>query len=159
MPFPLRYAQEQDPAPAGKVLVVDDDPDFLEYTRIVLESQGYRVQTAASTEVAWKMMHADKPDVVLLDVMISYVLDGLHITRQMRDDPQLKDVPIIMISAIVSRDEAGIFPTDEYLAVDAFLSKPVDPAELLKEISRLIRSRNENKAKQGGWNATRTESK
>ena len=133
----------------GKVLVVDDDPDFLEYTRIVLESQGYTVQTAATSDVALRMMRADKPDVALLDVMMSYVLDGLNLTRQMRDDPGLKDIPVIMISAIVSREEAGVFPTDEYLAVDAFLTKPVDPANLLNQVAKLIKSRQEGGTKEG----------
>jgi CheY-like chemotaxis protein len=122
----------------GKILAVDDDPDFLEYTRIVLESQGYEVRTATSTEAALNLMRQDKPDVVLLDVMMTYVLDGVHITRQMRDDPELRRVPIIMISAIVSREEASVFPTDEYLSVDAFLTKPVDPADLLKQVAKLM---------------------
>ena len=126
---------------AGKILVVDDDPDFVEYTRIVLESQGYEVQTAATSDVALQMMREDRPDVALLDVMMSYVLDGLNLTRQMRDDPELKDVPIVMISAIVSREEAGVFPTDEYLSVDAFLTKPVDPAVWLDQVAKLVHSR------------------
>lgn len=126
---------------AGKVLVVDDDPDFVEYTRIVLESQGYEVQTAATAEQALKVMRQDKPDVALLDVMMSYVLDGLNLTRQMRDDPELRDIPVIMISAIVSREEAGVFPTDEYLAVDTFMTKPVDPADLLRQVAALIQRR------------------
>ena len=125
-------------SPAGRVLVVDDDPDFVEYTRIVLESQGYEVQTAANADLALQMMRAHKPDVVLLDVMMSYVLDGLNVTRQMREDPELRDVPVIMISAIVSREEAGVFPTDEYLSVDVFLTKPVDPADLLRQVAKLI---------------------
>ncbi len=126
---------------AGRILVVDDDPDFVEYTRIVLESQGYEVQTAATTEAALRMMRQDKPDVVLLDVMISYVLDGLNLTRQLRDAPALKDIPVIMISAIVSREEAGVFPTDEYLSVDAFMTKPVDPADLLAQVAKLMQTR------------------
>jgi len=134
---------------AAKVLVVDDDPDFVEYTRIVLESQGYQVQTAATTDLALEMMRKDKPDVALLDVMMSYVLDGLNLTRQMRDDPQLKDIPVIMISAIVSREEAGVFPTDEYLAVDAFMTKPVDPADLLEQVAKLVPSRQRNREKEG----------
>ena len=73
--------------------------------------------------------------------MMSYVLDGLNLTRQMRGDPELKDVPIIMISAIVSREEAGVFPTDEHLSVDAFLTKPVDPAVLLDQVAKLLESR------------------
>jgi len=133
--------------PAGKVLAVDDDPDFLEYTRIVLESQGYQVRTATSAEIALKMMHEEAPDIVLLDVMMSYVLDGVHITRQIRDDPRLKHVPIIMISAIVSREEAGVFPTDEYLSIDAFMTKPVDPADLLKQVAKLVPPHDEPKPK------------
>jgi len=128
----------------GKILVIDDDPDFVEYTRIVLESQGYQVQTAATTELAMQMMRKDRPDLVLLDVMMSYVLDGLNVTRQMRDDPELRTVPVIMISAIVSREEAGIFPTDEYLSVDAFLTKPIDPSDLLKQVARLIKHQHSN---------------
>jgi CheY-like chemotaxis protein len=121
----------------AKVLVVDDDPDFVEYTRIVLESQGYEVRTAATADLALQMMHQDKPDIALLDVMMSYVLDGLNLTRQIRDDPELHNIPVIMISAIVSKEEAGVFPTDEYLAVDSFLTKPVDPARLIQEVARL----------------------
>ncbi len=131
---------------AGKILVVDDDHDFLEYTRIVLESQGYQVRTATSTEAALKLMLEDKPDIVLLDVMMSYVLDGVHITRQMRDHPELRHVPVIMISAIVSREEASVFPTDEYLPIDAFITKPVDPGELLKQVAKLIRPHDGGKA-------------
>jgi len=125
--------------PAGKVLIVDDDPDFVEYTRIVLDSQGYEVRSAATADLALRMMREEKPDVVLLDVMMSYVLDGIHIARQMRDDPELRGVPVIMISAIVSREEAGLFPTDEYLAVDAFMNKPIDPTDLLKQVGELVR--------------------
>ena len=134
------------PSPA-KVLVVDDDPDFVEYTRIVLESQGYEVRTAATVDLALHLMRQEKPDVALLDVMMSYVLDGLNLTRQIRDDPQLRDIPVIMISAIVSKEEAGVFPTDEYLAVDSFLTKPVDPANLLKEVARLTQHRKQDEAR------------
>lgn len=129
----------------GKILVVDDDPDFVEYTRIVLESQGYEVRTAATADEALRMMRQQKPDVALLDVMMSYVLDGINLTRQIRDDPDLRDIPVIMISAIVSRDEAGIFPTDEYLSIDIFLSKPIDPGDLLQQVAKLMRRRKGDK--------------
>jgi two-component system sensor histidine kinase/response regulator len=131
-----------------KILVVDDDPDFVEYTRIVLESRGYEVESAATTELALRLMREEKPDVALLDVMMSYVLDGLNLTRQIRDDPQLRDIPLIMISAIVSREEAQVFPTDEYLAVDAFLTKPVDPENLLEQVARLLGNGQHSKDKE-----------
>jgi CheY-like chemotaxis protein len=125
----------------GKVLVVDDDPDFVEYTRIVLESQGYEVRTAATADLALSLMRQETPDVALLDVMMSYVLDGINLTRQMCDDPQLRDIPVIMISAIVSREEAGAFPTDECRSVRAFMTKPVDPGNLLQQVAKLIQQR------------------
>jgi CheY-like chemotaxis protein len=123
---------------SGKIVVIDDDTDFLEYIRIVLESHGYHVRTAASTETGLTLMREDKPDLVLLDVMVSFVLDGLHVMRHFRDDPQLKDVPVIMVSAIVSRDEAGLLPTNERMPVDAFMTKPIDPSDLLEQVARLI---------------------
>jgi CheY-like chemotaxis protein len=126
---------------AGKILVVDDDPDFVEYTRIVLESHGYEVRTAATAELALRLMRQEKPDVALLDVMMSYVLDGIQLTRQMCDDPELRNIPVIMISAIVSREEAGAFPTDECVSVKAFMTKPVDPGELLRQVAKLAQHR------------------
>jgi CheY-like chemotaxis protein len=123
---------------AGKILVVDDDPDFVEYTRIVLESQGHQVRTAATTDQALELMRQDRPDVALLDVMMSYILDGINLTRQMQDDPQLRDIPVIMISAIVSKEEAGAFPTHSDLIVHHFMTKPVDPADLIKQVDLLV---------------------
>ena len=125
----------------GRILVVDDDPDFVEYTRIVLESQGYEVRTASTVDAALRLMREAPPDVALLDVMMSYVLDGITLTRQMRDDPALSDIPVIMISAIVSKEEAGAFPTDDELFVHTFMTKPVDPAELLQQVGALLQSR------------------
>jgi CheY-like chemotaxis protein len=123
---------------AGKILVVDDDPDFVEYTRIVLESQGYQVRTASTVDLALSLMREERPDVALLDVMMSYVLDGLTLTRQMRDDPELSKIPVIMISAIVSKEEAGAFPADADLSIHAFLTKPVDPIDLLEQVGALV---------------------
>jgi len=125
---------------AGKILVVDDDPDFVEYTRIVLESHGYQVRTAATVDQALELMRREKPDVALLDVMMSYVLDGINLTRQMQDDPELYDIPIIMISAIVSKEEAAVFPAQSDLLVHHFMTKPVDPADLIRQVDELVRS-------------------
>ena len=124
----------------GKVLVVDDDPDFVEYTRIVLESQGYQVRTASTVDQALELMRQERPDVALLDVMMSYVLDGINLTRQMRDDPDLRDIPVIMISAIVSKEEAGAFPAEADLVVHHFMTKPVDPGDLIRQVDELVRS-------------------
>ena len=125
-------------AAKGKILVVDDDPDFLEFVTIVLESRDYEVYTAENAREGLATMRQVKPDLVLLDVMMSYALDGLNVTREMRSDPELREIPLILISAIVSREEAELFPTDEYLHADLFMSKPIEPAELLEQVGKLI---------------------
>ena len=122
----------------GKILVIDDDPDFLEFATIVLESEGYEVYTAESTGEGLSEMRRLKPDLVLLDVMISYTLDGLNVTREMRGDPELREIPLILISAIVSREEATLSPTGEHLHADFFMSKPIEPSELLEQVGKFI---------------------
>lgn len=121
----------------GKVLVIDDDPDFLEFVRIVLESGSYEVYTADSTSEGLSALRELKPDIVLLDVMMSHALDGFNVTKEIRSDPELRDIPLIMISAIVNPEEE-LFPIDKGSHVDAFMSKPVEPTELLEQVGKLI---------------------
>jgi len=121
----------------AKVLVVDDDPDFVEIARTVLAAKGHVVITASNGDQGLARVRADKPDILLLDVMMASVLDGLHVSQVMRDDPELKAIPIVMVSSIASTPHAALFPTDEYVAVDGWISKPVSPAELLKTVAQL----------------------
>jgi CheY-like chemotaxis protein len=121
------------------ILVVDDDPDFVEITRTILEKNGYSVETAASGEQALKAMRQKAPNLLLLDVMMSTVLDGLNLSHAMREDPQLKGVPIIMISSIADSSAAGMFPTDEFIPIDAWISKPVQPNDLLKKVAQYVK--------------------
>lgn len=120
------------------VLVVDDDPDFVEITRLILRSKGYDVRTASNGDMALRMMRAARPDVVLLDVMMSSVLDGLAVAHAMHSDESLCRVPVIMISSIADSPSAGMFPTDEHLPIDMWISKPVHPEDLLKKVARLV---------------------
>ena len=121
------------------VLVVDDDPDFVEITRTILEAKGYDVTTAVSGSQALKMMRQDAPDLVLLDIMMSHVLDGLDVSRVMSEDPELRKVPVVMISSITDSPSAGMFPTDEYLPIDAWISKPVQPKDLLEKVAQFVK--------------------
>jgi CheY-like chemotaxis protein len=123
----------------AKVLVVDDDPDFVEITRTVLLANGYEVSTASNGDLALRMMREDPPDLVLLDVMMSTVLDGVNVSHAMSEDPALKRIPVVMVSSITSSPHAGMFPTDEYLPIDAWLSKPVQPNELLAKVAQFVR--------------------
>ena len=118
----------------AKVLVVDDDPDFVKVTSKVLEKAGHEVVSAANGAKALKAMRKDAPDVVLLDIMMSYILDGLDVSREMAEDPALKGVPVIMVTSLTGVKGSGMFPTDEYAPVDEWLSKPVDPDTLLARV-------------------------
>ena len=122
-----------------KILVVDDDPDFVNITRTILKSADeYKVLTAANGRQALSLMRRDKPDLVLLDVMMSYILDGVDVSQKMQEDPELKDIPIIMVSSLTSTRHTGHFPTDEYVPIDAWISKPVEPTVLLNTVARAL---------------------
>ena len=121
-----------------KVLVVDDDPDFVKVTSKVLQKAGYTVESVSNGEKALKAMHQDPPDLVLLDIMMSYILDGLDVSREMTADPELKDIPIIMVTSLTGVKGTGAFPTDEYIPVDEWLSKPVDPQTLVARVNRAL---------------------
>lgn len=122
----------------SKILIVDDDPDFVEATRIVLENKGYGVVSATNGEKGLQTIRAEKPDLVILDVIMSSILDGLNVTQQLQDDPEHKDIPIVMVTSIANTDYAALFPTDEQVHIDAFLTKPVSPDQLLERVNRLL---------------------
>ena len=123
----------------AKILVVDDDPDFVQITRMILEKHAYEVLTAASGAEALATMRREKPDLVLLDIMMTTLLDGLSVSEEMQADPELKALPVIMVSSITDTRYASMFPTDEYVHMDAWISKPVDPDDLLKKVARCLR--------------------
>jgi CheY-like chemotaxis protein len=125
-------------ASKGLILVVDDDPDFVEITRTVLEKEGYEVISAANGDQGLLRMRNEHPDLVVLDIMMSSVLDGVSVSQAMREDEELRQIPLVMASSIAQSEHADQFPTDEYMHVDAWLSKPVQPAELISTVNKLI---------------------
>jgi CheY-like chemotaxis protein len=127
--------------PKAKILIVDDDPDFVEYTRTVLENSDYKVVSAGNSDQGMLVLAREKPDLVVLDVIMSSILDGLSMSQRMADDPDLKLVPIVMVTSIANTDYLALFPTDESIHIDAFLTKPIAPAELLRQIGRLLESK------------------
>lgn len=122
-----------------KILIVDDDPDFVEATRIVLESAHYEVISAADGDEGLRQVREAKPDLVILDVIMDTVLDGLNVSQQMADDPDQHGIPILMVTSIANSDYAALFPTDEYIHIDGFISKPVAPDTLLERVGALLR--------------------
>jgi two-component system alkaline phosphatase synthesis response regulator PhoP len=121
-----------------RILITDDDPDFVEILTMILKKEGYQVDCAANGNEALARMRASPPDALLLDVMMSGVLDGVNVSFQMAQDPALKNIPIVMISSIPDSPHADQFPTDEYVPISAWITKPVQPEQLLETIRRLV---------------------
>ena len=129
---------EEENVSQAKILVVDDDPDFVEAMRLTLEPNGYTVVSAASGDEGLAKVRSESPDLVILDVIMSSVLDGLQMSRRMQENPQHKRIPILMVTSIANTDYAALFPTDEYIHISAFMSKPVAPADLIRQINKLL---------------------
>lgn len=123
---------------SARILVVDDDPDFVEIMRTILESNDYQVVTASNGRQALSQVKAERPDLMILDIMMSTVLDGLDVSEQLAKDPDAKFMPVIMVSSIAETPYAHVFPMEQQPHMDAWLSKPVDPKALLNKVADLL---------------------
>ena len=119
-----------------KILVVDDDPIFVKSAKAVLESRGYQVDSAQNGEEALAKMSQERPDLVLLDVMMDWALDGVTVSQEMMDQKELQRVPIIMVTSIRDSEYRGLFPQDQYLHINSWLDKPCSPDKLAAEVER-----------------------
>ena len=123
-----------------RIVVIDDDPDFIEYTRIVLESASYDVLTATNAADGLALVRKSAPDLIITDVMMSYTLEGTSVTREIRSDPELCRTPVLVITAIARRHDADLFPDGTQPAPEGFLTKPVSPYDLLATVERCLGS-------------------
>jgi CheY-like chemotaxis protein len=123
-----------------KVLIVDDDPDFHETISAVLTSTGYSIVSAYSEREGLDAARREKPDIILLDIIMETTTDGFQFCREARRDPYIKHTPILGISAI--EKVIGVhYPQDfdpDLFPVDGYLSKPVTAEKLFAELKRLI---------------------
>ena len=122
----------------ARIVLIDDDPDFVEYARIVLESAPYQVLVAPDAAEGLTLIRASQPDLVITDVMMSYTLEGVSITREIRRDPALCHIPVLVITAIARTPNAEVFPDGTQPAADGFLTKPVQPERLLQAVDNCL---------------------
>jgi len=128
---------------AKHILVVDDDTDIRQAAELVLAAAGYQVSFAASAKEALEKVR-DKPmDLILLDVMMETDTAGFHLSYDIRKDPKLKGIPIIMLTSIEDRLSAKIEleKSGDFLPVNAFLRKPIDASVLKAKVAELIGKR------------------
>ncbi len=125
----------------AKILIVDDDLDFTKALQTTLESKQYTVVTAADRTEGMEKISAEKPDLLILDVMMSTWQDGFEMSRELKKDPQYKDIPILMLTGVKQETGIDFKPTagdPTWCPVDGFLDKPVEPNILLAEVERLL---------------------
>jgi CheY-like chemotaxis protein len=121
-----------------RILVIDDDPIFVKSTTAILEAHGYEVESASNREEGLAKMSEQKPDLLILDVMMDWVLDGVSISREMMAESDLRRIPIVMVTSIMNSEYRGVFPQDEYLHIDSWLNKPCPPDKLVSEIEKTL---------------------
>ena len=127
------------------VLLVDDDSDFVEMNRILLEQNGYRVRVAYSGRQCLSAVAAERPDVIILDMVMENRDDGFDVSRELRNSEHTKGIPLIMITSVNDRIPFHLEPDRTWLPVDALLEKPVEPQLLLTILGKSLGSRTGNR--------------
>ena len=125
----------------AKIVVVDDDKDIRDSLQAILQSRQHIVSTAADKTEGMEKIKAEKPDLAILDVMMTSWQDGFEMARELKKDPDFKDMPILMLTGV--KDKTGIdFKATAgdatWCPVDGFLEKPVMPDVLLAEVEKLL---------------------
>ncbi len=127
-------------AKKAKILLIDDDVDFVEATKIVLESNSYDVIVADEGEAGLRKAKEENPDLILLDIIMP-VKDGFTAAEEFKGDPELSKIPLLMLTSFSERrGETGI-PTSRGLTLDAedYIDKPVSPEELLGRVEKFLK--------------------
>ncbi|HEX7166961.1 MAG TPA: response regulator [Acidimicrobiales bacterium] len=120
--------------PDAKVLLVDDDPVILKLLQVNFEMEGYTVVTASDGVEGLEKAQAERPDIVLLDIMMPR-MDGLQVTKALKGSDDTKDIPIILLSA---KAQASDVQAGKDMGADDYLTKPFDPLELLDRVGDLL---------------------
>ena len=124
----------------SKIVIVDDNTDYLFTMKTFLSRNGFEVETAPDGQTGIDLIRKERPDLILLDVMMETTFSGFEVCRQIRNDSELKSIPIIGITGM--EDELGLkfdkYDDEDYFSPDAFFDKPVDKDALLQKIKDLI---------------------
>ncbi|OGO17592.1 MAG: hypothetical protein A2Z15_08485 [Chloroflexi bacterium RBG_16_50_11] len=117
-----------------KILIVEDDPSFSRAINYIVQKEGYDVITASNGMTGLRMAKEEKPDLLILDVMLPG-LDGFEICNRLRQDPQTAKLPIIMLSA---KGQEADKATGLKVGANEYLTKPIDRTLLLEKITSLL---------------------
>ncbi|NIA16728.1 MAG: response regulator [Planctomycetes bacterium] len=126
----------------AKILIVDDDLDITKALKVTLESENYSVVTACNRTEGMEKVKAERPDLVVLDVMMSTWQDGFEMARELKNDSQpIKNIPILMLTGVEGKTGIDFKSTagdPTWCPVEGFLNKPVEPDVLLAEVKKIL---------------------
>ncbi len=125
----------------AKILIVDDDVDFTKALKVTLESANYNTVTASDRAEGMQKIKSERPDLVILDVMMATWEEGFEMARAMKKDSQFKNISILMLTGVKGKtgiDFKSSAGDPTWCPVDGFLDKPVDPEVLLSEVRKLL---------------------
>ncbi len=123
-----------------KVLLVDDDPDFVEAVKVIVENGGYDVRVAYDGQEGLEAVAEEKPDIIVLDVMMP-VMNGHEACAKLKGDEKTADIPIILLTAVADRVTTSTYTHRDMLESEAddYIPKPVEPKDLLELIENWSR--------------------
>ncbi len=122
------------------ILLVDDDVDFIEVNKVFLEQEGYEVLTAHNSKQCMDVLKEQKPDGMIIDVMMDYKSEGFDLARDLRHSEEYKDIPLIMLTSVNSQFPYDFEPHGTWLPVDIFLEKPIEGDKLAEQVNKQLKS-------------------
>jgi CheY-like chemotaxis protein len=133
---------------AKRLLIIDDDPDYVSGIKTILDLAGYVVDVAYDPKVGLKALQTQQYDLLLLDIMMGRGAEGVMIARKLRKDPKLREMPVLIITGM--REQiAFLFPGEPihpgFVKLDELVEKPIEPSLLLEKVSTLIQAAEERK--------------
>jgi len=123
------------------ILLVDDDPDFVEITTAILETKQYQVRSAQDPDEGLAMLEEEIPDLLILDVMMGRGAGGFVLARKIRKDSRFDQVPILMLTSMTEQtgfDIPGQRISEKFLPVDDYIEKGLKPHELLEKVEQQL---------------------
>lgn len=128
---------------AKKIIIVDDDEDFVLSLRDLLEAYDYRVYTAYDGDSGLAKAREVQPDVMILDVMMSHETEGFEVARKIQETPELKDMGVLLVTGVTKALHlpGELEPDKTWLPVNRVLQKPISPDRLINEVERVIREK------------------
>lgn len=125
-----------------KILIVDDDLDFVEISKLSLERQGYKIQSASNAKEGWKMVGKEKPDLIIMDLMMEHLDDGMLLSQKIKNHPKYSSIPILMLTSIARDTGFDFSPRTvedlKQLNVDDFSMKPIKARALQEKVKKLL---------------------